>query len=64
MDPPWHEYESRVKDLPIYMNNPEKYNSWTFKEIADLKIWEIADNPSFLFLWCGNNHKEDARALF
>ena len=52
-DPPWEEYEKRAKAMNIYQNNPEYYKSMTFNEIAELKIDEISDSPSFLFLWVG-----------
>jgi len=46
VDPPWEEYSRRAAHhhLPC----------WTHEEIERLNIEEIADSPSFLFLWCGS----------
>lgn len=38
-------------------------NYWSVEEIANLEIEKIAEVPSFLFLWCGVTHLEDARYL-
>lgn len=64
IDPPWQEYEDRVKELPIYQKHPESFQSWTFEEIAELQINEIGDTPSFLFLWVGTQNLDNGRELF
>ena len=46
IDPPWYEYHERaptvIKDY------------WTAKEIAGLRIPELAADQCFLFMWCGS----------
>lgn len=64
MDPPWLEYEQRVKDLPLFKQDPSRYQAWTFEEIASIPIKEMADKPSFLFLWVGSSHLDEGRELF
>jgi len=61
IDPPWREYHDRVGGL--YIPN-ENLAPWTYDEIADLKIPEITETQSFIFLWVGETHLEDGRALF
>lgn len=61
IDPPWKEYHDRVGGL--YIPN-ENLAPWTYEEIEALKISEITESQSFLFLWCGETHLEDGRALF
>lgn len=54
VDPPWEEYEKRARGLPSYLLNPDRYKSWTLEELQRLNIDQIADNPSFIFLWVGS----------
>lgn len=61
IDPPWSEYQARVSGLYV---PHEDLTPWTLDELKDLKIGEIADTQSFCFLWCGESHLEDGRALF
>ena len=35
-----------------YENNDR--TPWTFEEMCELKIHEISETPSFIFLWCGS----------
>ena len=46
VDPPWEEY---VRRAPGMVRDTEV---WTWQEIRELEIEAIADNPSFIFLWC------------
>jgi len=46
VDPPWYEYHERAPTLVK--------DYWTAKEIADLRIPDIAAEQCFLFLWCGS----------
>ncbi|GAX80720.1 hypothetical protein CEUSTIGMA_g8155.t1 [Chlamydomonas eustigma] len=48
VDPPWEEY---VRRAPGLLKDPEY---WAWKEIMALEIENIADTPSFIFLWCGS----------
>lgn len=61
MDPPWEEYHRRAKQ---YFSTEKLDDPWTFEQIAELPIDEISDNPSFLFLWVGNEGLDEGRALF
>jgi mRNA (2'-O-methyladenosine-N6-)-methyltransferase len=63
MDPPWEEYYNRVQGLPIFIDS-EKMAPWTFDEIANLPIDQIAAVPSFIFLWVGSEGLDLGRALF
>uniref|UniRef100_A0A8C9GIT9 N(6)-adenosine-methyltransferase non-catalytic subunit METTL14 n=1 Tax=Piliocolobus tephrosceles TaxID=591936 RepID=A0A8C9GIT9_9PRIM len=79
IDPPWKEYYDRkIYNLDILNNvhinnydlnsnnntNKEKNDKyWSLEDIANLEIEKIAAIPSFLFLWCGVTHLEDARVL-
>jgi mRNA (2'-O-methyladenosine-N6-)-methyltransferase len=45
VDPPWEEY---VRRAPGLLKDPEY---WAWKEIMALEIENIADTPSFIFLW-------------
>lgn len=45
IDPPWEEYARRS---PGFM--PAGTETWTWQQIRDLKIEDIADTPSFVFL--------------
>lgn len=58
IDPPWEEYVHRTPG-----SSPTQANSWTLDELKALPINEIAENPSFLFLWAGDCHLEEAREL-
>lgn len=64
IDPPWEEYEKRAKGLPSYLLKPERYKSWSLDELLKLPVEQIADNPSFVFLWVGSEHLDDGRELF
>jgi len=48
VDPPWRFYVDRC---PASAKNGKR-TPWTFEEMSNLRIQEIAENPSFLFLWC------------
>lgn len=61
MDPPWEEYSARV--MGLYAQD-EDLEPWTFEEISNLRIPDIAESQSFFFLWCGETHLEQARILF
>ncbi|SBS91166.1 mRNA methyltransferase, putative, partial [Plasmodium malariae] len=76
IDPPWKEYYDRkIHNLDILNNmhidnydlnndiNDEKDKYWSLDDIGNLEIEKIAEIPSFLFLWCGVTHLEDARIL-
>jgi len=49
VDPPWPFYVDRC---PASMDNLKR-TPWSFEQMSTLKIHDIAENPSFLFLWCG-----------
>eukprot|EP01084_Bolivina_argentea_P174587 302396_1 len=51
-DPPWNFYVDRCPGS--IENKNENRTSWTFDEMSNLRIQDIAENPSFLFLWCGS----------
>eukprot|EP00340_Litonotus_pictus_P002010 CAMPEP_0170525056 /NCGR_PEP_ID=MMETSP0209-20121228/10519_1 /TAXON_ID=665100 ORGANISM="Litonotus pictus, Strain P1" /NCGR_SAMPLE_ID=MMETSP0209 /ASSEMBLY_ACC=CAM_ASM_000301 /LENGTH=423 /DNA_ID=CAMNT_0010814097 /DNA_START=93 /DNA_END=1360 /DNA_ORIENTATION=+ len=52
IDPPWQDYVSdQVKKDQSNTSNTDLY--WTYDEIADLKIENISESCSFLFLWVG-----------
>jgi len=59
VDPPWEEYARRMAQYGIYNENP-----WSYEEIADLNIDDLADTPSFVFLWVGSENLDTGRALF
>ncbi|CAD2114219.1 hypothetical protein YYG_00532 [Plasmodium vinckei petteri] len=76
IDPPWKEYYDRkMQNLDLlnsihidnYDINDDIYNDkdkyWSLEDLSDLKIEQIAEVPSFLFIWCGVTHLEDARVL-
>ena len=56
VDPPWIEYARRASGLPpdTIKQNGIDLTPWTFDEIINLKVENLADNPSFLFLWVGS----------
>ncbi len=61
VDPPWEEYNFIDGVRPQNLN-PESF--WTYDEIADLKIENLSEACSFLFLWVGNSKGLDyGRAL-
>lgn len=51
IDPPWEEYYTSTDGVKLESTSND---SWTFDEIADLKIDQISEACSFLFLWVGN----------
>lgn len=61
MDPPWEEYSARVMGLYV---PDEDLQPITFEQLSALRIPEIAEPQSFIFLWCGETHLEQARILF
>eukprot|EP00366_Plasmodium_knowlesi_P004943 XP_002262441.1 methyltransferase, putative [Plasmodium knowlesi strain H] len=76
IDPPWKEYYDRkIHNLDLLNSmhienydlngdiNNDKDKYWTVDDLASLEIDKIADVPSFLFIWCGVTHLEDARIL-
>ncbi|SOV17001.1 mRNA methyltransferase, putative [Plasmodium sp. gorilla clade G2] len=75
IDPPWKEYYDRkMHNLHVLNNinldqdlNNDMYNEkdrfWTLEDLANIEIEKIAEVPSFLFIWCGVTHLEDARVL-
>lgn len=63
MDPPWEEYSKRFTGFTLESN--EKMTPWTFQEIANLSMDNIAETPSFIFLWVGaGENLEIGRELF
>jgi len=61
VDPPWEEYKQRVCGIGVL---GEDLEPWTLEELKQLKVGEIADSQSFLFMWVGETHLENARELF
>ena len=51
LDPPWDEYSRRAAALGGAGGDAEP---WSWEEIRALRIEDIADTPSFVFLWCGS----------
>ena len=63
IDPPWYEYYARLGGFAPACNHNESTEPWwTFQQIRELKIEEIAATPGFCFIWCGNKHVEQATA--
>ena len=62
MDPPWPEYKTRAKNMPIFKQD-EKMEAWSLNQIASIKLNKISGTPSFLFIWAGSEHLDDARTL-
>lgn len=58
IDPPWKEYYQRVGG-----GDRDDLKPWTLDDLKALKIKEIGDTPSVLFLWCGANHLDEGREL-
>lgn len=57
IDPPWFEYHARAGGFPpTCKHRGEDTTPWTFEEIMNLRIGDIAADQSFSFLWCGNKH--------
>ncbi|CAD7952077.1 unnamed protein product [Amoebophrya sp. A25] len=61
IDPPWKEYWRRTGGLDVY---GEDVTPWTFQEIASLKLEDVMAERCFVFLWVGETHLEEGRALF
>jgi len=61
LDPPWEEYQTRVAGMYV---PDEDLSTWTLDELKALKVGEVSDHQSFVFLWCGETHLEHARELF
>jgi mRNA (2'-O-methyladenosine-N6-)-methyltransferase len=59
MDPPWEEYVRRVENYQVMQEQP-----WLYEEIANIPIEDLADTPSFIFLWVGSENLDAGRALF
>ena len=51
IDPPWEEYRRRDPALSLVAPNT---SAWSLDEIMQLKIDQISDSPSFLWLWVGS----------
>ena len=49
IDPPCDEYARRAS-----AHGGAAVPSWSWEEIAALRVEEVADSPCFLFLWCGS----------
>eukprot|EP00913_Durusdinium_trenchii_P022402 g21045.t1 len=71
LDPPWEEYQTRVagmyvpdEDLIVQSEDESDLSTWTLDELKALKVGEVADHQSFVFLWCGETHLEHGRELF
>lgn len=62
-DPPWKEYQKRADYFKI-RKRTEKMEGWSLNDIANLNLGAIAAETSFLFLWVGEEHLDDGRALF
>jgi N6-adenosine-specific RNA methylase IME4 len=63
VDPPWYEYYARAGGFPPACDHGESTEPWwTYEEIRDLRIEDIAATPGFCFLWCANKHVEQATA--
>eukprot|EP01066_Platyproteum_vivax_P019073 Platyproteum_vivax@DN7623_c1_g1_i3.p1 len=63
VDPPWREYYERAAAMHARPEVIADCEPWTFEEIANLQIHEVAEKPSFIFLWVGETHLEDGRKL-
>ena len=63
VDPPWKEYQARAEYFNVNKQS-EKTSAWTLKELVDLRVDKILTPRSFVFLWAGSEHLDDARALF
>lgn len=63
VDPPWEEYKKRAEFLNIN-GQSERLENWSVDEIKKLDLPQIMTGRSFVFLWCGSEHLDDARFLF
>jgi len=52
-----------ILGLPLYNSEPEKFKAWGINDISKLEIEELADTPSFIFLWVGTNHLDEVNFL-
>lgn len=55
VNPPWVEYTRRLSSV--------NSTSWTFEELKNLAIEQIAESPSFIFLWCASEEGLDQGRL-
>ena len=54
IDPPWHDYARRAPGHQV--------ESWDWEQVMMLNVADLADTPSFVFIWCGNEqHLESGR---
>ncbi|CAE8667493.1 unnamed protein product, partial [Polarella glacialis] len=60
VDPPWEEYADRVAGMYV---PDEDLSTWNIDDLRQLKVGDVADSQSFLFLWCGETHLEHGREL-
>ncbi|EZG43329.1 SAM-binding domain protein [Gregarina niphandrodes] len=58
IDPPWREYVARTPGMEATQEN-----CWSLEDLKQLPIPAIAENPSFIFIWAGDTHLDDAREL-
>jgi N6-adenosine-specific RNA methylase IME4 len=76
IDPPWMEYKIRLQEaqtqlqmanqrfIPNMSNtDDERFEGWSKEDIGTLQIEKISKTPSFIFIWAGSNHLDDARFL-
>jgi mRNA m6A methyltransferase non-catalytic subunit len=72
MDPPWMEYKIRIQEARNQLQganhslssiDDERLEGWSKEDIATLQIDKVSKTPSFIFLWAGSNHLDDARYL-
>jgi len=52
VDPPWDEYARRA--AAAGGSGGEDDESWSWEEVRALRVEDVADTPSFVFLWCGS----------
>ena len=58
-DPPWP-YPKRQDFKKLYGNIDHYYETMKIKEICDMKVSELADENSVLFLWVATNFLEES----
>ena len=63
IDPPWNEYHKRTAMLDVEKTS-EKLENWSVEDIRDIKVTQLANDPSFIFLWVGSEHLDNGRYLF
>lgn len=63
VDPPWEEYKKRAEFLKL-KGECERLENWTVQEMCKIDIPKIMTGRSFVFLWSGSEHLNDARLLF